>query len=339
MRLARATAALLSFTALAGTSGCSEVRGRRKFQEANGLSKDGDYKGAVVRFEEAERLVPDLPVLWLNKGFNCRQLIVPGAKTPESVAASKCALASFSRYKELKPDDQRGDLLYVQTLFDSDEFETLAKMYEDRYKRNPKDIEAVQGLMQVYSKWGKIDDALQWYRVSADLRGNDAEAQYGVGVFIYQQLFMKGGGPEKGTFDPRPDPNKPKDKKVPPPFAYGDIIAQQRIDYSDEGIKYLKKALELRPTYTDAMTYINLLNRQKSYAFFDQPEEWQKAVDEAELWKKKTLELLNAGKPAAPKPADAATPAAADKKAPEAAAPKAAKVAKKTKGGKRHGRK
>jgi hypothetical protein len=177
--------------------------------------------------------------------------------------------------------------------------------------------------------------------VSADLRANDAEAQYGVGVFIYQQLFMKGGGPEKSTFDPRPDPNKPKEKKVAPPFGYGDIIAQQRIDYADEGIKYLKKALELRPTYTDAMTYINLLNRQKSYAFFDQPDEWQKSVDEAELWKKKTLELLNAGKPAAPKPAEAA-PAEGDKKAPEAPAPKAekpAKGAKKTKGGKRHGRK
>lgn len=317
-------------------AGCSEVRGRRKIQEANTLYKDGDYKGAVMRFEEAERLVPDLPVLWLNKGFTCRQLIVPGTKTPETVSASKCALSSFSRYKELKPDDARGDMLYVQTLFDSDEFETLAKMYEDRYRRNQKDVEAVQGLMQVYTKWAKIDDALQWYRVAADLRANDAEAQYGVGVFLYQQLFVKGGGPEKSTFDPRPDPNKPKDVKIAPPFGYGDIIAQQRIDYAEEGIKYLEKALALRPTYTDAMTYINLLHRQKSYALFDQPEEWQKTVNEAEAWKRKTMDLLNAGKPAAPapKPDEAAVkpgvesappPAAAEEKKPAPGKKKAAK--------------
>ena len=112
-----APVALCAFASLL-LGGCSEVRGRRKIQEANSLYKESDYKGAVAAFEEAEKLVPDLPVLWLNKGFTCRQLIVPGTKTPESVSASKCALSAFLRYKELKPDDSRGDMLYVQTLFD-----------------------------------------------------------------------------------------------------------------------------------------------------------------------------------------------------------------------------
>lgn len=304
--MTRVPAVGMALAFAATLAGCSEVRGRRKIQEANEFYKNGDYKSAVAGFEEAEKLVPDLPVLWLNKGFTCRQLIVPGAKTPESVSASKCALSAFSRYKELKPDDPKGDLLYIQTLFDSDEFDALAKMFEERYRRNPKDPEPVQGLMQVYTKWNKIDDALQWYRVMADLKPNDAEAQYGVGVFLYQQLFMKGGGPEKSMFDPRPDPNKPKEKKVPPPFGYGDIIMQQRIDYADEGIKYLEKAVALRPTYTDAMTYANLLYRQKSYALFNEPEAWQESVNKAEEWKKRTLDLLNAGKPPAP---DAAKPA------------------------------
>ncbi len=286
--------------ALVVLGGCSEVRGRRKIQEANSLYKENDYKGAVAAFEEAEKLVPDLPVLWLNKGFTCRQLIVPGTKTPESVSASKCALTAFARYKELKPEDSRGDMLYVQTLFDSDEFDELAKMYEDRYRKNQKDGEAVQGLMQVYTKQGKLDEALQWYRVSADLRPEDPEAQYGVGVFLYQQLFTKGGSPDKNAFDPRPDPNKPKEVKVPPPFGYGDITAQQRIDYADEGIKYLEHAIALRPTYTDAMAYVNLLFRQKSFALWETPDEWQKAIDKAEEWKNRTIALLNTGKLAGP---------------------------------------
>ena len=38
------------------------------------------------------------------------------------------------------------------------------------------------------------------------------------------------------------------------------------------------------------MTYMNLLYRQKSFAYFDKPEEWQKAIDSAEMWRKKAME-------------------------------------------------
>src|SRR5262249_39973576 len=153
------------------------------------------------------------------------------------------------------PTDQRGELLYVQTLFDSDEWETLAKMYEERVTKNPRDIDSVNGLIQVYSKWNKMDDTLTWYLKKAELQVNEAEAQYGVGVFIWQQLSLKGGGPPMAQFDPRPDPNKPKEKKTPPPGAYGDIVSQQRVDMADKGIEYLQKAIALRPKYHEAMTY------------------------------------------------------------------------------------
>ena len=36
------------------------------------------------------------------------------------------------------------------------------------------------------------------------------------------------------------------------------------------------------------MAYLNLLYRQRSYAFLDQPAEWQKSVDKALEWRDKT---------------------------------------------------
>ena len=182
-------------------------------------------------------------------------------------------------------------MLYVQTLFDSDEYEALAKMFEERFKKNPRDIESVNGLLQVYSKWNKLEEALEWYARKAEILSNDAEAQYGAGVFIYTQLFQKGGGPEKSTHDPRPDPNKPREVKQHPGFGPGDIVSQQRVDLADTGIKYLEKAIALRPKYPEAMTYINLLYRQKSYAYFEYPEDWQKCVDQAVKWAKKSFEV------------------------------------------------
>jgi tetratricopeptide (TPR) repeat protein len=294
-RFPRKLALILAVTFVA--VGCSEVRGRRKVQEGNRLYRDGHYKEAVVAFDQAEKFVPNLPQLWLNKGFTCRQMLIPGAQTPENAEAAKCAMAAFEHYQKIKPEDPRGEQLYVQTLFDSDQFEILAKMYEEKFKKNPRDIESLNGLIQVYSKWNKLDESLEWYSRKAEVLSNDPEAQYGAGVFIYTQLFQKGGGPEKSTHDPRPDPNKPREVKVHPGFGPGDIISQQRVDLADMGVKYLEKAVALRPKYHEAMIYANLLNRQKSYAYFEYPDDWQKCVDEAVVWAGRSFEARGVAVP------------------------------------------
>jgi tetratricopeptide (TPR) repeat protein len=291
----RAFVLLLAATAMVGTA-CSEVRGRRLLQKANGLYRNGQYAEAVALFNEAERFVPNLWLLWINKGYTCRSMMIPGAKTPENEAAVTCALDAFKRVPELAPGDPRGPALYVQTLFEAERFETLAKMYQDRFAKDPKDVEALQGLIQVYSKWpNHLDEALEWHRKKLEVSPNDAEAHYSAGVFIWQQLFTRGGGADRAAFDPRPDPNKPKQIKIAPAMGRDDLVGQQRVDLADEGIQMLEKAVALRPKYHEAMAYVNLLYRQKSYAYFEQPKEWQRWVDKSTEWRNRTL--LAMGKP------------------------------------------
>jgi tetratricopeptide (TPR) repeat protein len=288
--------AVMAAVGLAFVCSCSEVRGRRLLQKANQLYRDGQYPAAVAAFTEAEQFVPDFWLLWLNKGYTCRGMLIPGAQTLANEAVLKCALEAFKRVQELKPDDRRGPALYVQTLFDADQFETLAGMYLQRFQKDPNDREALQGLIQVYSKWpNHMDDALQWQRKKVELLPSDAEARYTTGVYIWNQLLTRGGGAEKASFDPRPDPNRPRHVKAPPAMASDDLVGQQRVDLADEGIKLLEQAVELRPKYQEAMAYVNLLYRQKSYAYFDQPNEWQKCVDKAIEWRNRTL--LTMGKP------------------------------------------
>jgi tetratricopeptide (TPR) repeat protein len=292
-------AVVMLATALVFVSACSEVRGRRLLQKANQLYRNGQYAEAVATFKEAEQYVPNMWLLWINKGYTCRGMLTPGAKTAENDAIVNCALEAFKRLQELKPDDQRGPALYVQTLFEADRFEELAHMYEARFHKNPKDAEALHGLIQVYSKWpNHLDQALDWHRKQVELKPDDAEAHYSAGVFIWQQLFTRGGGADMAAFDPRPDPNKPKQVKLSPALGRDDIAGQQRIDLADEGIKLLEHAVELRPKYHEAMAYVNLLYRQKSYAYFEQPKEWQKAVDKSTEWRNRTMAVM--GKPGAP---------------------------------------
>jgi tetratricopeptide (TPR) repeat protein len=288
----------LATTAMLVTSGCNEVRGRRLIQEGNELFKDAKFPEAVKKFEEAEAFIPNFPTLWLNKGFTCKRMIIPGSKSPENEKAADCAIKSFDTFRKLVPEDNRGDMLYTQTLFDADRFEQIVSIYKKRFEENPKDQQAVSILMQVHSKWdlatigegGKLDEALRWYEVYVEQRPDDPEAYYAVGTFLYTQLNMKGGGPDKMCWDPRK--NALNKEECRPADKPGDLVGAQRVDMADKGISFLEKAIALRPTYTDAMTYINLLWRQRAYGLFPVPDEWWASMQKAEEWKVKTLEIL-----------------------------------------------
>lgn len=278
-------ASLLLLAALSSTLlGCSELRARQLAREGNRHFQEGDYRGAVQAYSASEELYP-LAVVALNKGLACRQLLLPGAKTAENEHAADCALRAFARLKQLAPQDARADQLYQQTLFDADRFEQLVVLFQKQLARSPEDPAAINALIQVYSRWGHWDEALRWTEERANRRPNDAEAHYAVGVFIYNRLFEKGGGAEKSSFDPRPAP----EPKQPPPFAEGDITGAQRVELAERGIAQLKRALELRPGYADALTYLGLLYRQESFAYFSQPAAWQTAVDSAESFRQKAL--------------------------------------------------
>jgi tetratricopeptide (TPR) repeat protein len=280
----RAFAVLL---VLAATSaGCRELRGRHKVREGNNLYREGRYAEAMARYRQAETLIPGFWLLWLNEGLTCRQMITPGAHNEANAHAVRCALDAFANMKRLRPQDARGDQLYVQTLFDADRFAELAGIYGDRLRAKPDDLAAINALVQVYTRWNRPEEALRWSERRAALQSKDAEAQLAVAVLVWNQLFQKGGGPEIAAFDPRPDPDKPKQKKTPPPPGLGDIVGARRAELADVGIQYAERALALRPRYREALTYLGLLHRQKSFAYLAEPDNWQLSVDAAERWRR-----------------------------------------------------
>jgi tetratricopeptide (TPR) repeat protein len=267
-------------------TGCSEIRGRRRAREGNRQYELGNYSAAISEYDEAERLRPGLPQVALNKGLACRQMLLPGAHGPEKEHATSCALDAFRHLKELRPADPRADQLYVQTLFDGERFDELAAMYKKQLSADPKSRAALDGLVQVYSRWDKSDEALRWIVQRADNEPGDANAQYSVGAFVWDLLFRRGGNAEKNQFDPRPGA---KDQ-VRPFFGVNDIVGARRVQLADTGIRYLEKAVAIRPGYREALTYLNLVYRQKAFAYFDDPAAWQASIDAAESYRKKAME-------------------------------------------------
>lgn len=283
---------LVAFAVVTAGSGCSELQARHHARTGNGHFQDGDYAAAVREYETAEKLYPGLYVVALNRGLACRQLMIPGARSPEQDRAVECALSAFQRLKELRPEDPRGEQLFVQTLFDADRFDTLIAMYEDQLKQKPNNLAAINSLIAVHSRADNWADALRWSMKRADLDKKDAEAQYSVGVMIYNRLFQKGGA-DKAAYDPRPDPNlSPEEQalKTPPPFSAGDVVGSARVKLADLGIQYLNRAIELRPDYREAMAFMGLLYRQKAYGYFDKPSEWELCNNAAEKWRQKAVQ-------------------------------------------------
>jgi len=289
--MARLVALLL---ACAVCGGCSELRGRKKIQEGTAAYKRGDFVAAVDRFHEAALFVPHMPLLWLNLGYACRELIIPGGPPEQNRAPAQCALDAFKNLRELAPDDPRGDHLYVQTLFDAGEYRTIERTFTLRHEKNPEDLDVILALQQVYVKTGRWRDALVFYRKAAALRPQDPEAAYAVGTFIWQTLAAHGGGPQADAYDPRPRPETSDGAAPPrpprPPVAPTDIAGPDRVALADEGIRELQRAVNLRPHYPDALTYTGLLYRQQSFALWDDLPAWSRAIDQASTFSARAAE-------------------------------------------------
>jgi tetratricopeptide (TPR) repeat protein len=305
-------ALLTIVAAVAASSGCRQVRGRKMLQDANELYRKGRYVDAVSVYERAEPLVPDLAVLWLNKGYTCRQLLAPSSQGGRSMASAAdepsaerrrwgaCALGAFARVKQLAPNDPRGEQLYMQTLFDINDFRALEAIFlaqgQAAQRRGVVDLDAATGLQQVYFKQGKWTEALAWARRAADARATDADAQYRLGSFIWQLLSSRGGSTEMMAFDPRTGSAGGGGGGAGGGLARAaraapdDITGALRIELADEGIRYLERALTLRPRHPEAMIYLNLLYRQKSLALFAEPGKWQAAIEKANEWQRKGFE-------------------------------------------------
>jgi tetratricopeptide (TPR) repeat protein len=285
-------------------TGCSELQARHHARAGNSRFLEGDFAGAVREYEIAEGKYPNLSVVSLNKGLACRQMMAPGSKSAEQARAVDCAVGAFQKMKELRPEDPRGDQLYIQTLFDGDRYDKLIQIYEAQLKADPKDMAAINGLISVHVRADHWNDALRWTMARADIDSNDAEEQYAVGAMVFARLYQKGGA-DKAAFDPRPDPNEappppkpvkrrgkrhakaeppPPPGKLPPPFSVGDVVGAERVRLADIGLKYLQRAMELRPNYREAIGFTSMLYRQKSFAYLEKPTDWEPLFNAAQEW-------------------------------------------------------
>jgi len=147
--------------------------------------------------------------------------------------------------------------------------ETFSKVLQ----RDQNNVTATGGLASIYQNTNQFQKAREFYLKNASLEPTNALPFYAVGSVDWIMVFNK---------------NNP-----PPPEEQAQLI--------EEGLSNLDKALALNPTYEDAMTYKNLLYREKARLATDQAEKTQ-LIAQADEWFNKALQTRkdNAAKAAGP---------------------------------------
>jgi tetratricopeptide (TPR) repeat protein len=220
---------------LAGVSGCNKLRARDLLNKGVSAFKNAQFDAAVEDFKQAKALDPDLLNARLYLATAYASQYIPGAPSDENLRHGQEAAAEYRSVLEKAPDnlsaiDGLASILYQMAgqPFDAKKFEESKSYHEKHIALKPQDPAP-------YYSVGVIDWALS-YRGNSEMRADYNRAH------INKQV--------KDTDPLPPDVRKEYTEKYQPMV--------------DEGIKSLQTAIQLKPDYDDAMTYLNLLYRRKA---------------------------------------------------------------------------
>jgi tetratricopeptide (TPR) repeat protein len=231
------------------TTGCSKLRARDQINKGVQAFKATKYEEAIGHFQEAVSLDPSLVNAKLYLAAAYSQLYIPGADTP-----------------------------------DNNKFATQAiQQYEDVLRADPKNINSTKGIAYLYLQMKQFDKAKEFYRKGAELDPNDPESYYSIAVIDWTQTYQPRMEARAKLGMKTEDSLPAKDKKVCAE------IRDKNTANIQEGIDNLKKALDLRPDYDDAMAYLNLMYRERADVQCDDPAARAADLKEADAWVDKTM--------------------------------------------------
>lgn len=129
--------------------------------------------------------------------------------------------------------------------------------FQEVLAEDPSDINSMKGIASLYFNIKKLDDARTWQKKVLAVDPKDPEAAYTVGVIdwteAHENLLKMIGNNDDGVGNVKALTKKNCEE-----------IQQENGPLVEEGLKYLQQAVDNRPNYDDAMSYMNLTYRRKA---------------------------------------------------------------------------
>lgn len=257
------TGKLLTIVLCAGlvvfSTGCAKLESRDQLNQGVNAYKNNHYADAVKHFQEAVRLDPTNQYAQLYLATSYMIQWIPGADAPDNVKNYQMAQQEFDRVLKTDPSNSLA----------------LASMASMAYNS------ASSGTPD--QRTAAMEEAKKWNERRIEVDPKDSEAYYYLGVIDWSNVhppIQTARVEEKMKPD---DPGPLKDAKVKEDLKakYEKVI--------DEGMDNLKKCLSIDKENEDAMSYVNLLLREKA-VLEDSPDASKADVAQAEDWSNKSLD-------------------------------------------------
>src|ERR1035437_1300711 len=217
---------LVALLATLGTAtGCDFLKSRDQLTKGVAAFKNSQYEQATNYFQNAVRLDPKNETAKLYLATTYGSEVVPNLMTPENLSAAQKAIDGFNAVLANKPTDLTA-LKQIASINQNIQKFDLAKQYELKVSA------AAAKESEAYYIIGFVDWTLA-YRNAVTILAADG-------------LTDDGEGNKKMT----------KGACAKLQAANGALV--------NEGLEKLQKAVDLNPTYDDAMQYLQLTYRRKA---------------------------------------------------------------------------
>jgi tetratricopeptide (TPR) repeat protein len=240
----------LLVTLLGTATGCDKLKARDQLNKGVAAFKNAQYEQAVNNFQTAIKLDPQYENAKLYLATAYSYQVVPNLMTPDNLALAQKALDGFNT--------------------------VLAK--------DPKDLTALKQIASIDRNIQKFNEAKDYEKKVIEVAPNDPEAYYTVGFVDWTLAYKNAiavlaadGKTDAGDGNPKMSKGacqKLKDENSA-------LVA--------EGIEYLNKAVELNPTYDDAMQYLQLTYRRKADLDCGDPASLKADMAQVDDWIKKAM--------------------------------------------------
>jgi tetratricopeptide (TPR) repeat protein len=262
--------ALLSFAA----AGCNKLKARDMLNQGVQAYKANQFDTAIEKFKQATALDPSLQTARLYLATAYANQYIPGSPDEANVNRGKEAI----------------------------------KVYKEVLERDPNSLAAIDGIgSMLYHMAGgpppsvdMMKESRSYHLKHIQIKPDDPDPYYWVGRIDWE-LIYKPNKEARDAYNREQTAKKQIKDDAPLPEKLRESFAVSYSADADQGIDALKKAIQLRPDYDDAMGMLNLLYRQKA-DMVESPDERAKLIENADGLVKQAIEIKQkkASQPATP---------------------------------------
>ena len=210
---------------LASTTGCAKLQARDQLTKGIAEFKAGHYESATNFFQNSIRLDPSYETAKTYLATTYSYQVQPNNNTPQNLAVAQKALDGFNQVLQ----------------------------------RDPNDADAWRQIASIDREVMNFDKSRQDELKVIQLDPKDAEANYAVGVIDWQKADKNATDLLKAN---KITDDRTGNAKLPPKVCTQ--LATENAPLLDSAEKYLNRAVDLNPTYEDAMSYLNLDWRRRA---------------------------------------------------------------------------